>query len=148
MANNKVNEQQIIAFHLAIPVNDLALTRDFYINYLGCSVGRESDKWIDFNFFGHQLSAHVKPEETRTVNTNIVDGEKIPVRHFGLVMEWECWHQFVEDLEEQAVSFLIEPTIRFKGEIGEQATCFILDPSGNALEFKSFKSMEQLFANS
>ncbi|MEM7026713.1 MAG: VOC family protein [Pseudomonadota bacterium] len=146
MANNKVNEQQPIAFHLAIPVNDIANTRDFYINQLGCRIGRESERWIDFDFFGHQLSAHVKPEETHLSQTNLVDGEQVPVRHFGLVLEWNRWHQFVDQLNAQDVNYLIKPTIRFHGKTGEQATFFIQDPSGNALEFKSFKLSGQLFA--
>lgn len=133
-------------FHLAIPVNDINSTRAFYTNIIGCTVGREAEQWIDFNFFGHQVSAHVKPEALNNVETNPVDGESVPVRHFGLVLEWKAWHEFVEQLNKRAINYLIKPTIRFKGEVGEQATLFINDPSGNALEFKSFKNRDQLFA--
>ncbi len=133
-------------FHLAIPVNDIEATRHFYVEILGCSVGREVADWIDFNFFGHQLSAHLKSEAVEVVKTNQVDGESVPVRHFGLVLEWNTWHQFVERLDELAIDNLIKPTTRFNGEVGEQATLFISDPSGNALEFKSFKNNRQLFA--
>ena len=135
-----------VPFHLAIPVNAIEATRHFYVDILGCSIGREAARWIDFNFFGHQVSAHVKPEALIDIKTNPVDGESIPVRHFGLVLEWNAWHQFVERLNKHEVVYLIKPTIRFKGEVGEQATLFITDPSGNALEFKTFKNSDQLFA--
>ena len=135
-----------VVFHLAIPVSDIETTRHFYTEVLGCSVGREAAHWIDFNFFGHQVSAHVKPEALNVVKTNPVDGESVPVRHFGLVREWAAWHQFAERLDKHGINYLIKPTIRFKGEVGEQATLFITDPSGNALEFKSFKNSEHLFA--
>lgn len=135
-----------VPFHLAIPVNDIETTRHFYVEILGCSVGREAVHWIDFNFFGHQLSAHLKPEAVEDIKTNPVDGESVPVRHFGLVLEWSRWHQFVERLDKLAIDYLIKPTTRFSGEVGEQATLFITDPSGNALEFKSFKDNRQLFA--
>ncbi len=133
-------------FHLAFPVNDIEATRAFYIDVLGCTFGREAKRWIDFNFFGHQISAHLV-DDMDDVATNPVDGETIPSRHFGLVLEWHAWHEFTERLDRKAVNYLIKPTTRFKGEVGEQATLFILDPSGNALEFKSFKDPEQLFAN-
>lgn len=136
-----------VAFHLAIPVNDIESTRAFYTQVLGCSVGRAASRWIDFNFFGHQLSAHVKPEATQSASTNPVDGEAVPVRHFGLVLEWQDWHTLVERLDAKQVEYLIRPTLRFQGEAGEQATLFIHDPSGNALEFKSFKDMDRLFAS-
>lgn len=135
-------------FHLAIPVSDIESTRQFYTDVLGCTVGREASHWIDFNFFGHQVSAHVKPEALIETITNPVDGESVPVRHFGIVLEWEAWHQLVERLNSQSVDYLIEPTIRFSGEVGEQATFFLTDPSNNALEFKSFKNNERLFATS
>jgi len=135
-------------FHLAIPVKDIEATRIFYTEMLGCSVGREAECWIDFNFFGHQLSAHLKPEALESIPTNPVDGESVPVRHFGLALEWDAWHQLVERLNKKAVNYLIKPTTRFEGEVGEQATLFITDPSGNALEFKSFKDSSQLFATS
>ena len=138
---------ELSAFHLAIPVKDIESTRRFYTEVLGCSVGRESDRWIDFNFFGHQVSAHVKPEATDIIQTNPVDGESVPVRHFGLVLDWHAWHKLVDRLDERSIKYLIKPTVRFKGQVGEQATFFIKDPSDNALEFKSFKDMSQLFSH-
>lgn len=138
----------ISPFHLAIPVNDIETTRIFYTETIGCTVGREAERWIDFDFFGHQLSAHLKSEAFEETLTNPVDGEAVPVRHFGLVLEWKDWHQMVECLNQQAVNYLIKPTKRFAGKVGEQATFFISDPSGNALEFKSFKDSAQLFATS
>jgi len=132
------------AFHLAFPVNDIETTRTFYTEVIGCTVGREAERWIDFNFFGHQISAHLT-DTIENIPTNPVDGESIPARHFGLVLEWNSWHQFVEGLNKKEVNYLIKPTIRFEGEVGEQTTCFISDPSGNALEFKSFKDRDQLF---
>ncbi|MBL0318502.1 MAG: VOC family protein [Alphaproteobacteria bacterium] len=134
-------------FHLAIPVNEITTTRAFYADFLGCPIGRESDKWIDFNFFGHQLSAHVKPEETTPVTANQVDGKSVPVRHFGIVLAWDEWHPLADKLKGAHIQFIVEPYIRFKNEIGEQATMLFFDPSGNALEFKSFKDMSQLFAS-
>ncbi len=136
----------LFPFHLAFPVNDIEATRAFYIDVLGCTVGREAKRWIDFNFFGHQISAHLV-DDMDNVTTNPVDGETIPSRHFGLVLEWDAWHEFTERLNRKGVNYLIKPTTRFKGEVGEQVTLFILDPSGNALEFKSFKNPLQLFAN-
>ncbi|MGB1799311.1 MAG: VOC family protein [Gammaproteobacteria bacterium] len=132
-------------FHLAFPVNNIEITRSFYIEILGCTVGREAERWIDFNFFGHQISAHLV-DGMDDVATNPVDGEAIPSRHFGLVLEWQAWHELVEQLNNKKVDYLIKPTTRFKGEVGEQATLFIQDPSGNALEFKSFKEPDQLFS--
>ena len=134
-------------FHLAFPINDISETKSFYKKILGCKVGREDVKWVDFDFFGHQLSAHVKPDELKNTKKNAVDGKDVPVRHFGVILEWEAWHSLSEKLKENNISFIIEPYIRFEGEIGEQATMFFLDPSGNALEFKSFKDPEQIFAN-
>lgn len=133
-------------FHLAIPVRDITSTRSFYTGILGCSVGRSSETWIDFDFYGHQLSAHVKPEEVVPVKTNQVDGENIPVRHFGVVLDFENWEMLKQRLEKFSVDFMIKPGIRFRGEVGEQATLFIMDPSGNVLEFKAFKSDKRLFA--
>lgn len=133
-------------FHLAFPVKDIEATRIFYTEIIGCLVGRESDRWIDFNFFGHQISAHLKPEALENIPTNPVDGESIPVRHFGLVLEWNAWHQLVDRLNKKEVNYLIKPTTRFEGKVGEQATFFITDPSSNVLEFKSFKDRDQLFA--
>ena len=132
-------------FHLAIPVRDIIATRKFYVEVLGCSVGRSSAEWIDFNFFGHQLSAHVQPQELTEVRTNVVDGEQVPVRHFGLVLAWHAWLVLSNKLVHSGIQFLIGPTIRFAGKAGEQATMFIMDPSGNALEFKAFKDEHRLF---
>ncbi len=134
-------------FHLAYPIKDKEQTRAFYRDVIGCEQGREAETWIDFDFFGHQLSFHVKPESfTHADATNKVDGQDVPVRHFGAVLEWESWHELRDRLVEDETSFVIEPYIRFKGETGEQATMFFLDPSGNALEFKSFKDPSQIFA--
>lgn len=133
-------------FHLAFPVKDIESTREFFGDLLGCEIGRSTDKWIDFNFFGHQLSAHVKPDELAQAQTNAVDGKNVPVRHFGAILEWNQWHELADKLTEYGIEFVIEPYIRFKGEVGEQATMFFLDPSGNALEFKSFKDTTQIFA--
>jgi len=128
-------------FHLAFPVHDLSEAKEFYTKILGCSLGRSSEHWIDFNLFGHQVVAHLKPDELSTTKTSDVDNKQVPVRHFGIVFE------FSKNLKQKGVKFLIEPYIRFKGEVGEQATMFFLDPSGNALEFKSFKDPEMLFKN-
>jgi len=132
-------------FHLAFPVDEIDSTRVFYTETLGCEVGRESDRWIDFNFYGHQITAHLSPEDRSLCPTSPVDGQRVPVRHFGVVLPWEEWHLLARRLEALKVSFLIPPGLRFKGEVGEQATLFISDPSGNGLEFKSFKSPTSLF---
>lgn len=134
-------------FHLAFPVADLDQTRQFYVDLLGCSVGRESDRWIDFNFYGHQITAHLQPEETTAVRASEVDGKAVPVRHFGAILEWDSWHSLAEQLKDAGIDFVIEPHVRFPGEVGEQATMFLKDPSGNALEFKSFRDMSQVFAH-
>ena len=134
-------------FHLAFPVHDLSLAKKFYTNTLLCKVGRSSKEWIDFNLFGHQIVAHLDNSMDLESSLNIVDGKKVPVRHFGIVMKWNKWHQFVDYLRNENVVFLIEPHIRFKGKPGEQATFFIKDPSGNALEFKSFKDKKMIFKN-
>lgn len=133
-------------FHLAIPISDIESTRQFYCDILGCKTGRITDTWVDFDFFGHQLSAHVKPEELATVKTNTVDGEEIPVRHFGIVLDRKDWDALKLKLSEHSVEFMIGPVIRFQNKTGEQATFFISDPSGNVLEFKAFKSNRQLFS--
>lgn len=134
-------------FHLAYPVKDKEATRRFYRDILGCVQGREAETWIDFDFFGHQLSFHVRPEAfTAPDLTNEVDGHPVPVRHFGAVLAWDDWHALKDRLTAQNTKFVIAPYIRFKGETGEQATMFFLDPSGNALEFKSFKDPSQVFA--
>ena len=133
-------------FHLAFPVADLAATEAFYAGLLGCGIGRRAEKWIDFNFFSHQISAHLRPEETGLAHRNEVDGDQVPVRHFGAILDWDKWRQLSEPLTKAGTEFIIEPHIRFQGQVGEQATMFLLDPSGNALEFKSFKDMSQVFA--
>ena len=132
-------------FHLAAPIRDIESTRTFYQGLIGCRVGREAERWIDFDFFGHQLSLHVCDEEERLA-TNRVDGHDVPVRHFGAVLDWQAWHALRDRLVAAGTDFVIEPYIRFKGETGEQATMFFLDPSGNALEFKAFRDPDQLFA--
>ena len=134
------------AFHLAIPVSNLEKNRTFYRDVLGCSEGRSSDHWVDFNFFGHQLVIHFKESKQEEEYSNPVDGHDVPVPHFGVVLEWQQWHDFADRLKEHDIKFMIEPYIRFKGEVGEQATLFFKDPSGNALEFKAFKNIDQLFA--
>lgn len=135
-----------IPFHLAFPVTDLKKTRTFYEDLLGCEIGRTSERWIDFNFFGHQLSAHLVDNLSTDEPTNHVDGKDVPVKHFGAILEWEQWEQLAEKLKAANTDFVIAPYIRFKGEVGEQATMFFLDPSGNAIEFKSFKDFDQIFA--
>lgn len=132
-------------FHLALPMKDKEATRTFYQTMFGVSVGREADLWIDINFWGHQVSFHLKPEAFENEATNPVDGKDVPVRHFGVILEWDIWHDLAEHLRAQTVEFIIEPYVRFKGKTGEQATMFFLDPSGNALEFKSFRDMTQVF---
>ena len=134
-------------FHLAFPVHDLTEAKEFYTKILGCTLGRSSEHWIDFNLFGHQVVAHLNPDELSKTKTSNVDDKQVPVRHFGIILEWEKWQQFSIELKEKGVEFIIEPYIRFKGEIGEQATMFFLDPSGNALEFKSFKDPKMIFKN-
>jgi extradiol dioxygenase family protein len=134
-------------FHLAIPVHDLKAAHAFYAGLLGCAVGRTDTAWADYDFFGHQLSVHREPQEIRRVATNTVDSRHVPVRHFGIILAWEAWHVLAERLKAQAVTFHIEPCIRFKGKVGEQATMFFADPSGNMLEFKSFRDPSQIFAH-
>ncbi|MEZ5920676.1 MAG: VOC family protein [Parvularculaceae bacterium] len=133
-------------FHLAIPVDDLAAADAFYHGLLGCPHGRRSDKWIDYDFFGHQLVAHLSPDDCAAARTNDVDGEQVPARHFGVVMTPDDWRALGEKLQAAKADFIIEPDIRFAGEPGEQGTFFIRDPAGNALEFKCFEDMAQLFA--
>ena len=133
-------------FHLAFPVDDLSATRRFYIDLLGCRAGRESDRWIDFDFFGHQITAHLSPGEVKPAAANPVDGDDVPVRHFGVILEWAEWQRLAERLTRSQTPFVIAPHVRFRGQIGEQATMFIRDPSGNALEFKSFKDETRVFA--
>ena len=131
-------------FHLAIPVSDLDRANDFYVNMLGCSKGRSSTKWIDFNFYGHQLVCH-EVKESINKNMNDVDGNNIPVPHFGIILDWKEFHSLSTDLQSKNINFIIEPTIRFKGKVGEQAIMFLKDPSDNAIEFKSFKNNDEVF---
>jgi extradiol dioxygenase family protein len=144
--NTRTSMSTIQPFHLAFPVNDLAAARSFYGNTLGCPEGRSSDEWIDFDFFGHQLVAHLAPEECGHASSNEVDGHQVPVKHFGVVLTMPDWHALAEKLTHNGIKFIIEPQIRFKGMVGEQATMFFLDPAGNALEFKAFEDPSQLFA--
>jgi extradiol dioxygenase family protein len=133
-------------FHIAFPVDDLAEARDFYGGLLGCPEGRSSDAWIDFDLFGHQIVAHLAPAKADRPHHNPVDGHDVPVPHFGVVLTMEAWQALADRLTAAGVSFVIAPHIRFEGQIGEQATMFFLDPAGNALEFKAFADMGQLFA--
>ncbi len=132
-------------FHLAFPVGDLSDARRFYLDTLGCTEGRSADDWVDFNFYGHQIVAHLEPGYAGNVTANEVDGDAVPVRHFGIVLGMEQWHTLAEKLKSSDVEFIIEPHVRFEGKPGEQATMFIRDPSGNALEFKAFADMSRLF---
>ena len=133
-------------FHLAFPVTSLVRARAFYGDLLGCPEGRSSDEWIDFDFFGHQIVAHLAPDEAGHVATSAVDGHNVPVRHFGVVLSMPEWHALADKLHAAGSRFVIEPYVRFKGQVGEQATMFLLDPCGNALEFKAFADRAQLFA--
>jgi extradiol dioxygenase family protein len=134
-------------FHLAIPVHDLEAAREFYGGLFGCPEGRSDPLWVDFNLFGHQLVAHLARDAREHVHAhNPVDGHEVPVPHFGVVLEWDEWHTLASRLRERGVRFVIEPGIRFPGRVGEQATFFLFDPSGNALEFKAFRDPDRLFA--
>jgi uncharacterized protein len=140
------NPALLSPFHLAFPVHDMALAREFYGELLGCPEGRSADDWVDFNFYGHQIVAHLTPAETGLAQRNAVDGHGVPVRHFGIVLPMADWETLAARLKAHGVTFVVEPYIRFKGEPGEQATMFFLDPSGNALEFKAFADIGMLFA--
>jgi uncharacterized protein len=133
-------------FHLAIPVHDLTAARRFYGELFACPEGRSANEWVDFDFFGHQLVAHLDPNKRAAVHHNPVDGRDVPVPHFGVVLAWDAWHELAIRLRAKGVTFAIEPGIRFAGSVGEQATMFLFDPSGNALEFKAFKDPSRLFA--
>lgn len=133
-------------FHLAFPVHDLAQARRFYGELLGCPEGRSSPEWIDFNFYGHQIVAHLAPGECGDSQRNAVDGHGVPVRHFGVVLSMPQWEALAQRMQAAGTTFVIEPYIRFKGEVGEQATMFFLDPSGNAIEIKAFANLDSLFA--
>ena len=135
-------------FHLAIPVHDLSAARAFYGGLFGCPEGRSSAEWVDFDLFGHQLVTHLDRSRPAAVKlTNPVDGKDVPVPHFGVVLPWQAWHELAERLRRAGQKFVIDPGIRFKGQVGEQATFFLYDPSGNALEFKAFQDPRQLFAH-
>ncbi|MFK4444606.1 extradiol dioxygenase family protein [Caballeronia udeis] len=136
----------ISPFHLAFPVHDIAAARAFYGDLLGCPEGRSAPDWVDFNFYGHQIVAHLAPDEIGHRKTSEVDGDAVPVRHFGVVLPMDQWQAASDKLTAAGVEFIIEPHVRFKGEVGEQATMFFLDPSGNALEIKAFANIASLFA--
>ncbi len=133
-------------FHLAFPVHSLQSARAFYGELLGCPEGRSSSEWVDFNLYGHQVVAHLAPDEAKRAQTNAVDGDNVPVRHFGVVLSMPEWERLSKRLTEANTDFIIKPHVRFQGQVGEQATMFFLDPSGNAIEFKAFKDMNSLFA--
>ena len=137
--------KNLLPFHLAIPVNDLEKSRNFYKNILGFEEGRSSNHWVDFNFFGHQLVIHYKEKESDDTKTNPVDGKDVPIPHFGVILKWNDFQDFSKKLKEKKINFIIEPYIRFEGLPGEQATMFFKDPCGNALEFKSFKDLNKIF---
>jgi extradiol dioxygenase family protein len=136
----------LLPFHIAFPVHSIEEARVFYGGLLGCAEGRSAPDWVDFNLYGHQIVAHLAPDETGATATNAVDGHGVPVRHFGAILTMSQWAALAEKLKAAGVEFVIEPYIRFKGEPGEQATMFFLDPSGNALEFKAFADLGMLFA--
>ena len=140
--------KSLTPFHLAIPVKNLELCRNFYRKVLQCNEGRSDAHWVDFDFFGHQLVLHEKAsgDTDAEKSYNPVDGQQVPVPHFGVVLEWDTWHQLKDSICDKKIQFVIEPYIRFAGKPGEQATMFFLDPEGNALEFKSFKDPTRLFA--
>lgn len=146
MITPQTNPAPLSPFHVAFPVHDIALARQFYGELLGCPEGRSAPDWVDFNFYGHQIVAHLAPEETGLAQRNAVDEKAVPVRHFGIVLPMAEWEACAERLKAAKVNFIIEPYIRFKGEVGEQATMFFLDPSGNALEIKAFTDIKALFA--
>lgn len=133
-------------FHVAFPVYNLEETRRFYSDVLGCKIGRSAERWIDFDLYSHQISAHLVDEHQKAIKTNPVDGKNVPVLHWGVILTMEQWDTLAERLKKHGIKFIIEPYIRFKGEVGEQATMFFLDPSGNALEFKAFKNDASIFA--
>jgi uncharacterized protein len=141
-----MSSQPLTPFHIAFPVDDLNAARSFYGTTLGCPEGRSSAQWIDFDLFGHQIVAHLKPSSGVSAHHNPVDGHDVPVPHFGVVLTMETWEALAARLRTAGISFIIEPYVRFKGEVGKQATMFFLDPAGNALEFKAFADIGQLFA--
>jgi hypothetical protein len=133
-------------FHIAFPVHDLAAARAFYGGVLGCREGRSSDRWIDFDLYGHQIVAHLAPDAKRAMHHNPVDGHDVPIPHFGVILTLAQWQALAARLRDAGIKFVIEPYVRFKDQPGEQATMFFLDPSGNALEFKAFADLKQVFA--
>lgn len=137
---------ELSPFHLAIPVDDLAAARQFYGDTLGCAEGRSSDHWVDFNFRGHQLVCHLAPDESGDALKNPVDGDQVPVPHFGLVLPMADWQALADRLADAGATFVIPPRVRFRGQVGEQGTFFLRDPAGNALEFKAFADPGRLFA--
>ena len=137
--------KKIRPFHLAFPVRSIIKTINWYVEILGCTVGRKSDKWVDFNFFGHQISAHKVKNPLINSDTNPVDDHNIPSRHFGIILKMNQWDTLCDKIIDSNIKFIIEPNTRFKGEKGEQATFFIKDPSGNILEFKTFKNDSMIF---
>ena len=140
-----MKQRSIRPFHLAFPIKSIEMTKSWYTNILGCSVGRESERWVDFNFFGHQISAHLS-KKSDFITHNTVDGQEVPSRHFGIILSPSDWNILAKRLTDLGVDFIIEPYTRFKGEKGEQSTLFIKDPSENCLEFKSFKNDAMIFA--
>ena len=132
-------------FHLAFPVHNLESAREFYVSILKCKTGRESNSWIDFDLYGHQIVAHLSPDDCSSTSTNIVDNDNIPSRHFGVILEWEDWESLCIRLKKIDIDFLVKPKVRFKNKNGEQGTLFLKDPSGNVLEFKSFKDDSNVF---
>ena len=148
MPNSTEGLQSARPFHLAFPVDDIGATEEFYAGLLGCQVGRRSERWIDFDFGGHQITAHLRVAGAGARDDRAgVDGDAVPVRHFGLVLGWEEFQRLAARLKAAGTEFLLEPKVRFEGQVGEQATMFFRDPSGNALEFKAFKDEARLFAS-
>jgi len=137
---------RITPFHVAIPVHDVQLARSFYRDIMGCPEGRSDEKWVDFDLYGHQFVIHYKPKTEEVTHTNAVDGHQVPIPHYGVVLDWADWEILAERLKKASIEFVIKPYIRFEGQPGEQATMFFLDPCGNALEFKAFKDISQMFA--
>ena len=133
-------------FHLAFPVDDLTAARGFYGDLMGCPEGRSSETWVDFDLFGHQIVAHLAPDECAAVKAGAVEGKQVPVRHFGLLLDWSDWEALAGRFRAAGTDFIIEPYVRFKGQAGEQGTFFVRDPAGNALEFKTFRDEAQIFA--
>ncbi len=141
-----MTERGLNPFHLAIPVTDIDAAHRFYVDVLGCGTGRTASRWVDLDFFGHQVTLHLVDERDSSPATNPVDSDNVPSRHFGIVLDAPDWESLSRKLQQAGVEFLIQPKIRFAGEVGEQATMFLRDPSGNAIEFKSFRNPEMLFA--